>query len=238
MSLADRVVDEGLLSHVKTWLSSAHPTPHPSAGHIAKRNRPHRPPKPQSMRPAPNHPAFKALHRQMRAVDSKSETKPAHLAATTTRVSPAHPGEETTPAHSPHRITRAAEPEHNSGVLSTRHKPGTVAHTAHLFKQAKEIHGQVKRPVHVLQRGEKRYISTVPHSGAKVLHTYEQLRHAIAYLRSLIDESTVSGTVGPYMGSINGMPAVDVGTEDPKDKRWKLVRRPVALVQRSGAPIG
>lgn len=81
-------------------------------------------------------------------------------------------------------------PAEQPGVLSTRHKPGTLAHTVHLFRQAKEIRSQIGRPVHVVQHAGKRFITTKPSAQHKILHTYEQevemkLAEAIAVFRSL-----------------------------------------------------
>lgn len=67
------------------------------------------------------------------------------------------------------------------------------------------------------------------------------LGEVIARFRALDDdgghlktEATVSGTVGPFMGSINGQRAVDVRSEGGKRKAKKTA---LPLIRRSG-PAG
>lgn len=230
MSLADRVaIDEGVLHRLKTWLGTGGEKPHPSSGLTAKRTHSRRGP-PAAPGPQPKHPAFQALAAKKRAAVSKAVTQTAEPTSRVTKSSPAL-GAHADPTHAdPHSPHADAD-----GPLSTRHKPGSLAHTVHLFTQAKAIHAQVKKPVHVVQHGAKRYVSTKVHPGAKVLHTYEQmLREAIAYFRALIAEATVASTVGPFMGSINGEPAVDVRDERPGRRKLKNV---IPLIRRSG-PAG
>lgn len=189
MSLLDRVaptvLDESAISRVKSWLS-AKPAAS-SSGFTAKRNRggnrqpqTHAQPSPADPKAItkPTHPASAA------ASDRETKVTPAagpqRLSATTTKVAPAHHVEPAHPAH----------PEAGAS-LAARHKPGSLQHTVHLFRQAKEIRQHIGRPVHVVQHGPKRYITTRPTSQHKILHTYESLREAIHRFRAFLVEDAV-----------------------------------------------
>jgi len=249
---ASSVIDEGFADKVKSFFSggaepAVHPN-HPMKGFTAKRNKPRRSDTPAPSGPTPNHPAFHALAARTRAqssrqpsphVDPKAATQPLPHSAgpeRVTKVSPTHPSHAvTTTRQNPalaatthHDPATHHDPEN---VLATRHQPGTLQHTVHLFRQAKAIRSQVSRPVHVVQHGAKRYITTAPKHGAKILHTYESLGDAILRFRS-IREQTSAMSVGPFMGSINGVPAVDVRSEGGKKKLKRGALIP--LIRRSG----
>src|SRR3989304_9786842 len=60
-----------------------------------------------------------------------------------------------------------------SRVFSLRYAPRAPGYEAHLHHQARKMRDILRRPVHVVDYKGKKYLTTEPPSGSKILHVAE-----------------------------------------------------------------
>jgi len=180
---------------------------------------------------------------------------PSFSGATSASQPSSHTGATTEPP--PGAATPPAE-----RTFSTRFQPGSLQHSVHLFRQAKELSRLTGREAHVVQMGQKRYITDLPKATLartrphhQVLGTYTSgqwgqvassldsvigLRAALNAFRTIM-EATLSMSVGPTLMGRKSLAAVECERKRRKKNpnKWDLpvAIGGIALVKRSG-PLG